>query len=106
MNEATLNTSAMAWDVAEGYPKGAMQKELTDGSGPTPRAILLKIEPGWIMTEHSHVFTELHFVVEGEYQIGENVYGEGTFRMVPKHTNHGPFSTSKGAVVLVVWIEE
>ncbi len=105
MGEIYLNTSALAWESAEGYPSGAMQKVLHDGTDTTPRTVLLKIEPGFSMTEHSHLYTELHFILEGEYQIHDEVFPEGTFRIVPEHTNHGPFSTKKGAVILVVWID-
>ncbi len=106
MKELTIDTSAMAWEVADGYPEGAMQRVLDEGSDSSPRSILLRIEPGWAMTEHSHVFTELHYVLEGEYESDGEVHQAGTFRLIPRHTNHGPFSTSTGAVILIVWIKD
>jgi len=106
MKEIFINTNEIDWQVAKGYPAGAMKKVLHEGSDIAPRTILLKIEPGWKMEEHSHVYTELHYVLEGELRSGETHYSEGSFRVIPKHTNHGPFVTSKGAVILVTWIRD
>ncbi len=106
MKETYIYTGEIDWQEAKGYPAGAMQKVLHDGSGSAPRSILLKIKPGWILAEHAHIYTELHFVIEGEYQIHDKVYPAGTFSIIPKHTNHGPFTTSKGAVILVISIKD
>lgn len=106
MKEIYVSTSDIAWQPAEAYPDGAMQKMLHDGSGSTPLSFLLKTPPGWTMEEHSHVHTEIHYVLEGEYRSHGKVYPAGSFRMIPAHTNHGPFTTPGGAVVLVLGIHE
>jgi anti-sigma factor ChrR (cupin superfamily) len=105
MEESRVNANEMKWRTAEGYPEGAMEKVLYKGTDAAPRSILLKIEPGWTMDEHAHVHTELHYVIQGKYESQGIEYPAGSFRMIPKHTNHGPFTTSEGAVVLIVWIE-
>lgn len=104
MKETHVKTNEIEWQVADGYPEGAMQKVLHGGMDSAPHSILLKFEPGWTMEEHAHVYTELHYVLEGEYESQGEVYPTGSFRLIPKHTNHGPFTTSEGAVVLVVWL--
>ncbi|MBZ0265391.1 cupin domain-containing protein [bacterium] len=48
----------------------------------------------------------MHYVLEGEYHSGRETFTEGTFRMIPKHSNHGPFATDKGAIILVIWLPE
>lgn len=106
MNETFINTAAIDWEKAQSHPSGALQKVLQEGGEGTPRVILLKIEPGWLMEEHAHIHTELHYVLEGEYKSREGVYPAGTFRMIPRHTNHGPFSTASGAVILVMWLND
>ncbi|HHE46649.1 MAG TPA: hypothetical protein ENL08_02955 [Bacteroidetes bacterium] len=106
MEDISVNTKDIDWQVADNYPAGAMQKVLHKGSDWAPRTILLKIGPGWIMEEHTHIFTELHYVLEGEYQSQNKVYPAGSFRMIPKHTDHGPFTTIKGATILVSWVKE
>ena len=57
------------------------------------------------MDEHVHVYTELDYVLEGEYESQGKIYPAGAFRMIPKHMNHGPFRTETGAIVLVIWVE-
>jgi anti-sigma factor ChrR (cupin superfamily) len=67
--------------------------------------VLLKLQPGWKMDAHSHVYAEMHYVLEGEYESGSTVYPAGSFRLIPAHTDHGPFVTTKGALILGVWFE-
>ena len=102
MKEIYVSANELEWQPAEGYPAGAMQKVLHDGSDGAPRALLLKMQPGWMMHEHSHVHSEIHYVLEGEYESHNKVYPEGSIRMIPEHADHGPFTTLRGAVVLVI----
>jgi anti-sigma factor ChrR (cupin superfamily) len=106
MKDVYVSAGDMDWQPAEGYPDGAMQKVLHEASASTPRSILLKIEPGWLMEEHSHIHAEVHYVLEGEYESQDNVYPAGSFRMIPAHTRHGPFTTIGGAVILVIWMRD
>ena len=101
MKEIHVSANDIDWQPAEAYPAGAMQKVLHDGSDSTPQSILLKIPPGWMMDEHSHVHTEMHYVLNGEYESQAKVYPSGSLRIIPAHSTHGPFTTISGAVVLV-----
>jgi len=58
------------------------------------------------MEGHSHTTVEQHFVLEGEYESEGKVYKAGTYRLIPEHETHGPFKSSKGAVILVIWDPE
>jgi len=106
MKEIFIRADDIDWQPAEGYPAGAMQKVLHEGSDSMPRTFLLKIQAGWMLVEHSHVHTELHYVLEGDYESQDKVYPAGSFRMIPAHTNHGPFTTLAGAVILVIALNE
>jgi anti-sigma factor ChrR (cupin superfamily) len=106
MEEINISAIDIDWQPAEGYPAGAMQKVLHDGADSTPRTILLKMQPGWMMNAHSHVHTEMHYVLEGDYESQDEVYPAGAFRLIPAHTDHGPFTTLGGAVVLVISLSE
>jgi anti-sigma factor ChrR (cupin superfamily) len=105
MNAVTINVNNLRWHPAEMYPAGAEEKVLSAGSTNEPRTILLRIPPGWGMDAHSHVFTELHYVLEGEYESQGETYPSGTFRVIPKEVEHGPFATKTGAIILVTWCE-
>lgn len=105
MNAVTVNANDLNWQPAETYPAGAEQKVLSVGGVMAPRTILLKLPPGWDMKAHSHVFTELHYVLEGEYESLGETYRQGIFRVIPKEVEHGPFTTQEGAIILVTWCE-
>ena len=103
MNSIDINTNNIEWADALSYPQGAKEKVLSVGSDMSPGTILLKIPPGWSMDSHSHTHTELHYVLEGEYESQGEIYPSGTFRIIPKEVEHGPFTTKMGATILVVW---
>lgn len=101
MPEITRITSQMKWEEAHSYPSGTMTKVLRNERG--MRVILLKLPPGFRMNAHTHIFAEQHFILEGEYEFGGKEYGPGTYQYIPAHTDHGPYTSRDGAVVLVVW---
>jgi hypothetical protein len=58
------------------------------------------------MEGHSHTTLEQHFVLEGMYESEGKTYKAGTYRLIPRHKTHGPFKSSTGAVILVIWDPE
>ena len=103
MNAVSVNANDMKWKASESYSTGAEEKVLSVGGTIAPRAILLKIPSGWSMDTHSHIHTELHYVLEGEYESQGETYRSGTFRVIPREVEHGPFTSKKGATILVTW---
>lgn len=101
MPEITRNTAEMAWEEDHSYPSGTMTKVLREEG--EIRSILLKLPPGFRMNAHTHIFGEQHFILEGEYEIGGEEFGPGTYQYIPAHTNHGPYTSRDGAVILVIW---
>jgi len=103
MDALSVNINDIKWIPAEEYPAGTEKKVLSAGDSTSPRTILLKLPPGWLMDSHSHRFTELHYILEGEYESQGKKYSSGTFRLIPGEVEHGPFSTKSGAIIMVVW---
>ncbi len=103
MNAVCISANEMDWQPALEYPGKAMTKVLNQGGSIAPRAILLRIPPHWNMEAHSHRYTELHYVLKGEYESDGDVFSEGTFRIVPKEVEHGPFISRQGATILIIW---
>lgn len=103
MEDTVLRTNQMAWQQARDYPEGAEVKVLREGKASQGRTVLLKLPPGWQMYAHSHRTLEQHYVLEGEYESEGRVFGPGSYQRITKGTDHGPFSTESGAVILVVW---
>jgi len=89
------------WEEAENYPEGTLKKTLRDDNG--DRTILLKLPKGFKMESHSHITTEQHFVLKGEYISEGLTYQEGSYQIFYAHEDHGPFRSKNGALVLVIW---
>lgn len=103
MEEITINYENISWQEAKGYPKGTEIKVLREGKEGAARTVLLKLKKGFEMEPHSHVTNEQHVVLEGEYESGGKLYPAGTYQFIPRHINHGPFKSSAGALLLVIW---
>jgi len=89
------------WEDAEGYFDGTMRSVLRDDEN--GKTILLKLPKGFYQTAHSHLTTEQHFVVEGEYEADGEVYEIGSYQIFKEHEEHGPFISRNGALILVIW---
>jgi len=100
---ASINPTNLSWEKAENYPDGTMVKTLRRSATGNAVTVLLILPPGFVMDENSHVSAEHHYILEGEYQVANEHYHAGHYRMIPEHANHGPFRSESGAVVLVVW---
>lgn len=103
MGEITYDTDKLEWRPADHYPTGAEVKVLRPGDHAKGRTMLLKLPPNWEMFEHSHTTVEQHFVLEGGYKSQGKLFGPGSYRLIPKETSHGPFTTESGATLLVIW---
>ena len=89
------------WENAPGYADGTKRKVLRDTKkGST---ILLKLPKGFFMSPHSHITTEQHFVVEGNYQSGGENFTVGSYQVFSQGEEHGPFESKTGALILVIW---
>ena len=102
MSYIDVNCNSMEWQEAgKGYPSGTKIKVLRDDDG--GRTVILQLPKGFKMEGHSHIKNEQHFVVKGQYEIGEKVYSQGTYQLIHSNMTHGPFTSKTGAEVLVVW---
>ena len=103
MTEISINSADLSWEQAENYPDGTMRKTLRKDSSGNPSTILLKLPPGFTMDGHSHIIAEHHYVLEGEYEVKGEIFRAGHYHLISEHTNHGPFRSDTGALLLVIW---
>lgn len=89
------------WQNADEYFKGTQRKVLRDDKG--GRTVLLKLPAGFYMPPHSHISTEQHFILEGEYISNDKVFTDGSYQIFAPGDEHGPFASKNGALVLVIW---
>lgn len=67
------------------------------------KTLLLKIPKGFHMDAHSHITSEQHVILEGDYTIDGILYTAGTYQSFKAHEDHGPFESKNGALVIVIW---
>ena len=101
MQEVYVNCNDMEWTPAPNYPQGTLIKNLRDNEG--RKTILLKMPAGFEMEAHSHTSVEQHYVLEGQYEIEGQIYGPGTYQLLPSGYMHGPFTSEEGAIILIIW---
>lgn len=89
------------WENAENYSKGTLKKVLRKGE--KGETILLKLPAGFTMAPHSHVITEQHLVIKGEYHSKNKSYPVGSYQIFRSGEEHGPFESKDGALILVIW---
>jgi anti-sigma factor ChrR (cupin superfamily) len=102
MVDMIVNYNTMEWqDAGEAYSKGTQVKVLRDDKD--GRTILLKLPKGFRMEGHTHIQNEQHLILKGQYEIDGQAYGPGTYQLIHSNMTHGPFTSNKGAEILVIW---
>ena len=89
------------WDDANEYFDGTKRKVLRDENG--CRTVLLELPKNFYMAPHSHITTEQHFVLKGEYSSKGKNFPVGSYQIFSKGDDHGPFESKNGALILVIW---
>ena len=102
MVDTIVNSNVMEWQEAgKGYPSGTkikLLRDVVDG-----RTAIIQLPKDFKMENHSHIKNEQHYVLNGQYEIGEKVYNQGTYQFIHPNVTHGPFTSKTGAEILVVW---
>ncbi|NOZ48180.1 MAG: hypothetical protein GXO79_15605 [Chlorobi bacterium] len=101
MNKRVNLFNELNWEDAEGYPQGTKKKTLRDEN--SAKTILLRLPPGFSMEPHSHLTTEQHFVLEGEYESKGEIFTSGSYQIFYSGEEHGPYKSKNGALILVIW---
>jgi metal-sulfur cluster biosynthetic enzyme len=89
------------WEDANEYFNGTKRKILRDDNG--CKTVLLKLPENFYMSPHSHITTEQHIVIKGDYTSQGKYFPEGSYQIFFKGDEHGPFESKNGALILVIW---
>ena len=103
MIETISKASEIPWESAAGYPPGTEWKVLQREDNGEAKAILLKLPSGFEMSSHSHIYPEHHYVLRGSYESQGETFLEDCYQYIPRHVDHGPFRSTEGAELLVIW---
>lgn len=102
MLDEIINWNDLPWeDATNAYPDGTQIKVLRDDD--EGRTVILKLPQGFRLEGHTHIKNEQHFILDGEYEMNGKVFGKGTYQLIHSDMTHGPFTSEKGAEILVVW---
>lgn len=110
----TIDTNLLGWNevsnnwpgkVAAGAP-AVRYKAFHIGSPLVPSGQLVEYEAGHVEAPHSHVESEIFFVVSGHLTIGDVELSEGTLAYITGSTIYGPsIAGSEGVRFLRLHIE-
>jgi hypothetical protein len=103
MKEISVKPGEMQWEEARGDPPGARISILRKDESGTIRTMLIQVGRNFRTGGHTNTIGEEQFVLEGEIQTGGRSYVEGSYRFIPKGASHEPWSSARGAVLLVRW---
>lgn len=67
-----------------------------------PNVGLFRLEPGAHHPKHKHDFAQVWYILEGEFDIGEGVYGPGSVIFHPGPHYEAELSTETGGLLLLV----
>ena len=95
--EFVVNVNDITWAAGK---TGLMRKSLVEIPN-GPRARIVRIEPGEVVPRHKHPSNEIMYVLEGELEMHDKVYGPGTCYYKPKDWFYGPLTTKTGVSVLL-----
>ena len=102
------------WEVPQGYPVGIEQKilsgSLDEVSRTGSRTRLLRFKPGiYTTTPFNHEYWEEVYLVSGDLIVGNDEDGQGgkafaanTYACRPPGTDHGPFKSCNGCLLLEI----
>ena len=96
-------TPDLTWDNLAFFPGNAEVKILRAEAEGGGRTLLVRLPPGGEISPHSHLGVVQHYVLEGEYETDGETFGAGTYRLLPKHDQVGTISTTKGALILMIY---
>ena len=108
MEEATIDTSSIEWAKLEEFPGEADVKVLRKEPARGVKTILVRLKPGTEIVPHSHIGVVQHMIIEGSYKTNGKKFEQGTYRLLPSHTDVNPISSETGVTILMIYdpIEE
>jgi len=103
MEPKTVYTPEVAWEELTEFPGKGQVKVLRDEGGSNAKTLLIRLDAGGEITPHTHVAAVQHYILSGECESEGNIYGAGTYRLIPGRTNVPAISTQHGATILLIY---
>lgn len=101
VSPALLSLRANEGDWIEAAPGISVKQLFVDEpSGLTTS--LFRLAPGTIAAPHRHIGNEQCYILEGDFHVGDQVFGAGDFHCAATGSIHDRISTINGTLLLIV----
>jgi hypothetical protein len=99
---SAYRTAEMSWQEMRGFPSGVEVKILRMDFHLGAKTMLVKVPAGGQIMSHRHDSVVQHFVVEGGYETGGQIFNAGTYRLIPKDTDIPAMDSKNGVTFLLI----
>lgn len=103
MEPHTVYIPEAEWQALTEFPGKGHIKMLREEGPNNARTLLIRLHAGGEITPHAHITTVQHYIIEGEYESEGQIYGAGTYRLLPGHANVSSISTAQGVTMLMIY---
>lgn len=93
----------LEWQDLTEFPGKGQVKMLRDEGSRKAKSMLIRLHAGGEITPHAHTTMVQHYILEGEYESEGRIYGAGTYRLLPGHSNVATISTENGLTMLMIY---
>ena len=107
---AFAEESKLSWQLLKDTPGfggvdiPGIQCKFFGKEGVGPWFYLVKHEPGVVVERHSHEGDVFHYILEGEWSIGNKKFGPGFMQYEEVGLNYGPLRTgAQGSLFLAIY---
>lgn len=103
METLTRSTPQMRWERLRRFPGTGEVKDLRDEPKCGAKTMLVRLPAGGYLAPHSHPGAVQHYVLEGEYESGGQIFKAGAYRLLPAHSDVAPIFSEVGVTLLVIY---
>ncbi len=103
MKEVIHHTAYMKWGELRAFPGPADGKILREDAETGAKTLLVRLPPGAHVIAHGHRGIVQHYVLEGQYETEGQLFGPGSYRMMPEHYDVPSISTTEGVTILMIF---
>lgn len=103
MEEVIHHTAYMGWGELREFPGPADGKVLREETQCGAKTMLVRLPPGGQIIPHGHRGVVQHYVLEGQYETQGQLFGPGSYRLMPEHYDVPPIATKTGVTILMIY---
>jgi hypothetical protein len=103
MKDIVHHTAYMGWSELREFPGPADVKMLREEPATGAKTMVVRIPAGGEISPHGHRGIVQHFVLDGQYESEGQLFGSGSYRMMPAHYDVASILTKQGVTLLMIY---